>query len=88
MEHIEFKPYLDQNYEEIKNNCLQEGSLFEDDQFPASDESLIRFTSRPDGVEWKRAKDLVEDPKFIVNNGRDNACDIGQGILGLCVHCF
>lgn len=83
MNHVDIRPYLEQNYEELKRACLDNGTLFEDNHFPATKESLAQFAKIPKGVEWKRAKDLVNDPKFIIENGKKlHSGDVTQGELG------
>lgn len=43
-----------QDFETIRQQCLNSGSLFEDPLFPASNESLM-FSRRPDRyIEWLR----------------------------------
>uniref|UniRef100_A0A7N8XU77 Calpain 9 n=1 Tax=Mastacembelus armatus TaxID=205130 RepID=A0A7N8XU77_9TELE len=62
--------------------CLQNGVLFEDPDFPARDSSLFFSESVPVNVEWKRPKEICSDPKFIV--GGADRTDICQGQLGDC----
>lgn len=45
-----------QNYHELKGQCIQQRRLFEDPEFPASDESLFYQSAPPRKVEWKRPK--------------------------------
>ncbi|NXC52010.1 CAN5 protein, partial [Aleadryas rufinucha] len=74
--------FRDQKYHELKEQCLQQGRLFEDPEFPASDESLY-YDSAPGGkVEWKRPKDLCEDPRLLVDGISSH--DLHQGKLGNC----
>lgn len=52
-------PFLNQDYEELKQECLESGSLFEDPCFPAQPHSLgfkelAPYSSKTRGVEWKR----------------------------------
>ena len=74
---MSFKPYLDQNYEEIKQKCLQSGKLFKDKLFPANDSSIARIKTKQQVV-WKRPHEIVENPQFIVNNIVPNDLDQGQ----------
>lgn len=51
--------YLNQDFQALKAECLQNGSLFEDPMFPAEPASLGfkelgPFTAKTRGVEWKR----------------------------------
>lgn len=48
--------FRDQKYHELKRQCIQQGRLFEDPEFPASDESLFYQRAPPKKVEWKRPK--------------------------------
>ncbi|XP_030243396.1 calpain-A [Drosophila navojoa] len=76
-------PYSEvQDYETILNSCLTSGSLFEDPQFPASNESLM-FSRRPDRyIEWLRPHEIVENPQFFVEGY--SRFDVQQGELGDC----
>ncbi|XP_076028219.1 calpain-1 catalytic subunit-like [Genypterus blacodes] len=79
--------YLNQDFEALREDCLQSGALFEDPLFPAEPPSLGfkelgPFTAKTRGVEWKRPTELSEDPHFIV--GGATRTDICQGALGDC----
>uniref|UniRef100_A0A3Q3ITV3 Calpain 1, (mu/I) large subunit b n=1 Tax=Monopterus albus TaxID=43700 RepID=A0A3Q3ITV3_MONAL len=79
--------YLDQDFQALKEDCLENGSLFEDPMFPAEPPSLGfkelgPFTAKTKGVEWKRPTELTGDPQFIV--GGATRTDICQGVLGDC----
>ncbi|XP_062410168.1 calpain-2 catalytic subunit-like [Sardina pilchardus] len=80
-------PYLDQDYEALKRQCLESGTLFEDDKFGATVSSLGYDELGPDsykleGVEWKRPTELTPSPQFIVEGA--TRTDICQGSLGDC----
>lgn len=47
-------PYEGQSYAALKRRCRQNGSLFEDLLFPASDQSLFYQRNRIGNVVWKR----------------------------------
>lgn len=52
-------PFLNQDYEALKQECLESGGLFEDPCFPARAPSLgfkelAPHSSKTRGVEWKR----------------------------------
>ncbi|NWH98878.1 CAN5 protein, partial [Tichodroma muraria] len=74
--------FRDQQYHELKGQCLQQGRLFEDPEFPASDESLYYDSAAKGRVEWKRPKDLCEDPHLLVDGMSSH--DFNQGKLGNC----
>ncbi|XP_074909990.1 calpain-6 isoform X1 [Buteo buteo] len=74
--------FRDQKYHELKGQCIQQRRLFEDPEFPASDESLFYQSAPPRKVEWKRPKDLCEDPRLFVNGISSH--DLHQGTLGNC----
>nr|XP_032622890.1 calpain-6 [Chelonoidis abingdonii] len=76
------KSFKDQKYHELKQQCIKQGRLFEDPEFPASDESLFYNRYPPGRVEWKRPKELCEDPHLFVNG--ISAHDLHQGKLGNC----
>ncbi|KAM3624252.1 uncharacterized protein V6R79_021090 [Siganus canaliculatus] len=80
-------PFNQQNFEQLRTECLQRGSLFCDPTFPASWDSLGynelgRYSSKTIGVEWKRPTELCSNPQFIVDGA--NRTDICQGVLGDC----
>ncbi|XP_053191095.1 calpain-9 [Scomber japonicus] len=70
------------SFEQLRQECLQRGVLFEDPDFPAVDSSLFYSQSVPIQFEWKRPKELCNNPKFIV--GGASRTDICQGQLGDC----
>ncbi|KAM4611413.1 calpain-9 [Polymixia lowei] len=71
-----------QSFEQLRQECLRKNILFEDPDFPAVDSSLFYSQSVPVQFEWKRPKELCENPKFIL--GDANRTDICQGQLGDC----
>ena len=77
-----FKNYKNQNYNDLKANCLKSKRLFEDPLFPANDSSLFRFNNTVPGITWKRPSEFISDktPEFIVGNIAPE--DIDQGQLG------
>ncbi|XP_040892989.1 calpain-9 isoform X2 [Toxotes jaculatrix] len=70
------------SFEQLRQECLQKGVLFEDPDFPATDASLFFSQSVPVQIEWKRPTELCSDPEFIV--GGADRTDICQGQLGDC----
>uniref|UniRef100_A0A4W5PR29 Calpain 9 n=1 Tax=Hucho hucho TaxID=62062 RepID=A0A4W5PR29_9TELE len=69
-------------FEQLRQECLQKKKLFEDPDFPACDSSLYFSQSVPINFEWKRPRELCENPEFIV--GGADRTDICQGALGDC----
>ncbi|XP_054635758.1 calpain-9 [Dunckerocampus dactyliophorus] len=70
------------SFEQLRQECLQRGFLFEDPDFPAADSSLFFSQSVPVRLEWKRPTEICTKPRFIV--GDANRTDICQGQLGDC----
>ncbi|XP_032527564.2 calpain-C isoform X2 [Danaus plexippus] len=68
------------DYERIKASCLQRGQLWEDPDFPAIQPSVFYHQVPPFKFEWKRAKELYQYPKFILDN--TDSFDIVTGRLG------
>ncbi|KAM9316869.1 calpain-8-like [Gastrophryne carolinensis] len=79
--------YRDQDYEQLKAECLAAGTLFEDPEFPADSSSLGVKKLGPNskvakGLEWKRPTELYNDPYFVIEGATRD--DIHQGYLGDC----
>ncbi|XP_066552807.1 calpain-1 catalytic subunit [Amia ocellicauda] len=79
--------FLSQDYEALKQECIESGCLYEDPIFPAEPSSLGfkelgPHSSKTRGVEWTRPTELTSDPQFIV--GGATRTDICQGALGDC----
>ncbi|XP_075195213.1 calpain-2 catalytic subunit-like [Anomaloglossus baeobatrachus] len=83
--------FFGQDYEKLKAECLASKNPFEDPEFKADQSSLGKETDGlgPDSeklkgieVKWKRPKDIVKDPKFIV--GGTELDDVCQQYLGDC----
>ncbi|XP_041927228.1 calpain-3 isoform X2 [Alosa sapidissima] len=76
-----------QDFTILKQEYIQKKSLFEDDTFPASVESLGykelgHKSNKVKNIVWKRPKDISDNPQFIV--GGASRTDICQGDLGDC----
>jgi calpain len=69
-------------YAEIKAECLREGKLFEDPDFPAVDQSIFYSRAPPRPFVWKRPHELVSNPQLFV--GGASRFDVQQGELGDC----
>uniref|UniRef100_A0A4W6DNL7 Calpain-2 catalytic subunit n=1 Tax=Lates calcarifer TaxID=8187 RepID=A0A4W6DNL7_LATCA len=80
-------PFNQQDFEQLRSECLRTGSLFCDPTFPTTWDSLGynqlgRYSSKTIGVEWKRPTELCSDPQFIIDGAKRT--DICQGALGDC----
>ncbi|KAG8146736.1 hypothetical protein E2320_013848 [Naja naja] len=76
--------HLGQDFERLRNECLQNGSLFRDDTFPATASSLGfkelgPNSSKTYGVKWKRPTEMCRNPLFIVDGA--TRTDVCQGAL-------
>ncbi|XP_053304507.1 calpain-1 catalytic subunit [Spea bombifrons] len=79
--------FLGQDFHQIQQECLQNGTLFKDDTFPPTAYSLGfkelgPNSSKTYGVKWVRPTQLVSNPQFIVDGA--TRTDICQGALGDC----
>ncbi|XP_036409583.1 calpain 2, (m/II) large subunit, like [Megalops cyprinoides] len=79
--------YLGQDFELLRQNCLECGQLFQDETFGAIPSSLGFNELGPNsykvrGITWKRPTELSSSPQFIV--GGATRTDICQGALGDC----
>ncbi|KAM8859482.1 calpain-1 catalytic subunit-like isoform 2-T5 [Spinachia spinachia] len=79
--------FSNQDYQALKQECLESGCLFEDSYFPAEPPSLgfkelAPYSSKTKDVVWMRPSELNDDPQFIV--GGATRTDICQGALGDC----
>ncbi|CAL8366927.1 unnamed protein product [Gadus morhua 'NCC'] len=79
--------FSNQDYEALKQECLEGGFLFEDPCFPAEPPSLgfkelAPYSAKTRDVEWLRPTELTDSPQFIV--GGATRTDICQGALGDC----
>ena len=85
-EKIEY--FKNQNFVQIKKDCLSKGLLFEDPMFPPTSRNLFYSKPLPKGVKWMRPSEICalnyapRLPKFVVNKAE--ADDLDQGYLGNC----
>lgn len=70
------------SYAEIKAQCLREGRLFEDPDFPAVDVSIFYSGPTPRPFVWKRPPEICSAPEFFT--GGASRFDVKQGELGDC----
>ncbi|ELK08893.1 Calpain-8 [Pteropus alecto] len=79
--------YLGQDFETLRQQCLDSGVLFKDPEFSACPSALGYKDLGPcspqtQGIVWKRPPELCPSPQFIV--GGATRTDICQGGLGDC----
>ncbi|CAJ1067743.1 calpain-2 catalytic subunit-like [Xyrichtys novacula] len=79
--------FSQQDYESLRQQCLESGRLFEDPCFPAERRSLGYdklgpYSPLTRSVVWKRPTELCSDPKFTDKGA--TRLDICQGALGDC----
>ncbi|XP_062350916.1 calpain-3 isoform X3 [Cinclus cinclus] len=72
----------EKTYEELHKKCLEKNILYEDPDFPPNESSLFYSQKSPVKFEWKRPREICENPRFII--GGANRTDICQGELGNC----
>ncbi|KAH0545672.1 hypothetical protein KQX54_002269 [Cotesia glomerata] len=71
-----------QDFNSLRQQCLSQGILFEDPEFPATDSSLF-FSKRPDRyIEWRRPMEIADNPQLFVEGF--SRFDVQQGELGDC----
>ncbi|XP_067007656.2 calpain-B [Anabrus simplex] len=71
-----------QDFYKLRDNCLDNGTLFEDRNFVA-DSSSIYYSKTPDRpLKWRRPHEIVDDPLLFVDG--PSRFDIMQGELGNC----
>ncbi|PSN50085.1 Calpain-A [Blattella germanica] len=71
-----------QDFYKLREQCLAEGSLFEDPEFPPEDSSIFFSKSPPRPFEWRRPMEIADNPELFVDDA--TRFDIQQGELGDC----
>lgn len=71
-----------QHFEEIREQCAAEETLFEDPEFPSEDSSIFFSREPPRAFEWKRPHEICDNPVFIADGA--SRFDVQQGELGDC----
>ncbi|XP_054584495.1 calpain-14 [Eptesicus fuscus] len=74
-----------QDYEALKERCLRDGCLFEDDTFPATLSSIGSghlLQKLPGHLQWRRPTELHVNPHFYSATAK--RLDLCQGLLGDC----
>uniref|UniRef100_A0A3Q3IJP2 Calpain catalytic domain-containing protein n=1 Tax=Monopterus albus TaxID=43700 RepID=A0A3Q3IJP2_MONAL len=79
--------FSQQDYDDLRQQCLKSNRLFEDNTFPAERKTLGYkelgpYSPNTKGVVWKRPNELCSDPQFILDGA--TRTDICQGALGDC----
>uniref|UniRef100_A0ABD2WEK7 Calpain-A n=1 Tax=Trichogramma kaykai TaxID=54128 RepID=A0ABD2WEK7_9HYME len=71
-----------QDFNQLRQECLSQGRLFEDPEFPAIDSSIF-YSKRPDRyIEWRRPMEIADNPQLFVEGY--SRFDVQQGELGDC----
>nr|XP_006013196.2 PREDICTED: calpain-13 [Latimeria chalumnae] len=79
------RKFKSQDFETLREECLSQGVLFEDDTFPPDVESIGRkllSDKQPGNVTWKRPVELHIHPHLFVEGA--SRFDIIQGSIGDC----
>lgn len=71
-----------QDFQALRDECLKNGTLFEDPDFGACDSSLFFSKSPNKPFEWKRPMEICDDPKLFIEGA--SRFDVRQGELGDC----
>ncbi|XP_055959523.1 calpain-5 [Patella vulgata] len=74
--------YKNQDYDALKKESKEKGTLFIDTEFPPDDRSLFYTPNKMQGVVWKRPKQICDNPKLFVEGASSG--DVSQGRLGNC----
>ncbi|XP_034543431.1 calpain-1 catalytic subunit-like isoform X2 [Notolabrus celidotus] len=77
--------FLDQDFVQLKQYCLSQRLRYVDDMFPPDRMSIGKVELGPHDpakIVWRRPRDLVPNPSFIV--GGVSRFDFGQGSVGDC----
>ncbi|OXA50959.1 Calpain-A [Folsomia candida] len=72
-----------QDYEQIRAQCLADGVLFEDPEFPAEESSVFFSSEGRRSFEWLRPHEICSDPPSFFVEGASRF-DVKQGELGDC----
>ncbi|KAK9510517.1 hypothetical protein O3M35_005286 [Rhynocoris fuscipes] len=76
------RPDAVQDFNKLRDQCLDKGVLFEDPDFPATDSSIFYSKLPPKPFEWKRPGEICNDPRLFVEGA--SRFDVQQGELGDC----
>uniref|UniRef100_UPI00358EFEA7 calpain-3 n=1 Tax=Myxine glutinosa TaxID=7769 RepID=UPI00358EFEA7 len=70
------------SFHQLHKECVEQGVLFQDPDFPAIPSSIFHSQSLPMHLEWKRPSEICKNPRFVVDGC--HRTDILQGELGDC----
>ncbi|XP_018423585.1 PREDICTED: calpain-13-like [Nanorana parkeri] len=79
------KKFKGQDFNSLREMCLNRRQLFEDDVFPASLYSIGQDQLSQDkllSIKWKRPSEINKDPRFLVDGA--SIFDLMQGEIGDC----
>ncbi|KAL7037346.1 hypothetical protein ACKWTF_009168 [Chironomus riparius] len=71
-----------QDFYALRQQCLDSSTLFEDSEFPASDQSLFFSSKSKVSYKWLRPAEISENPQFFVKGY--SRFDVKQGSLNNC----
>ncbi|XP_068611802.1 calpain 5-like [Brachionichthys hirsutus] len=71
-----------QRFHKLRRACLRRGALFKDPLFPPNAQSLFYKREPPQGLTWKRPREICKEPRLFVDG--ISARDLHQGSLGNC----
>jgi len=77
-------------YASVRDWCMETGELWTDPDFPAKNSSLFSEEKHLLSIVWKRPKDLVISPEFIVNSHPFNILPgkLGDNWFVQCLRCM
>jgi len=73
-----------QDFYELRQQCLDAGELFVDPEFPPDDQSLYFSQDPPFAFEWRRASEIAGEGEARLFMDGASRFDINQGELGDC----
>lgn len=79
--HVHFISFFNQNYEQIRRECLTKKILFVDTKFPPEQTHLIDQQTEKNLI-WQRPHQMTKTPRFFVKTPHRR--DPGQGDLSDC----
>ncbi|XP_057301622.1 calpain-5-like [Hydractinia symbiolongicarpus] len=77
-----YKNFKNQDFKSLRAECVTNGRLFEDPEFPATNSSLYFSKQPPFTAEWKRPKEISPDASMFTEGA--SSADVTQGRVGNC----